>query len=262
MSRSWEPENFLMKHLWHIPVRFYVYDHQLIEKLKSLMSHGILWLFCCMDGSFGNRCALLWCAAYWTLVPAYEWAGCIASKTHGRKPCAWSRKFKRTVATSSHSSATWPPPGSGHKRPVFKYCLYNNRIFLTVQSGRLQWENQGFLVHWCSFATQIQVQGQHVLLRWDHPSGVGLRPAWQGRHKEVSLLLSGTMQGGWWHLLQMTHPRFQVDHMTTGWWGYVGTFRGAGVAGIWHASDGGDYIKGNWHCTIIWSWCFERWSRM
>lgn len=103
--------------------------------------------------------------------------GFIASKSHRRKPCIWSCKFKRTVATSSHSSATWLPPRSGHKRPVFKYCLYNNRIFLTVQSGRLQWENQGFFEHWCSFARQIQVQGQHALLRWDHPSGVGLRPA-------------------------------------------------------------------------------------
>ena len=157
------------------------------------MSHGILSLFCRMDGSFSNRCALLWCAACWTRVPACEWTGCIASKSHRRKHCIWSHEFKRTVATSSHSSATWPPPRSGHKRPVFKHCLYNNRIFLTVQSGRLQWENQGFLEHWCSFARQIQVQGQHVLLRWDHPSGVGLRPAWQGRHKEVSPLLSGTM---------------------------------------------------------------------
>ena len=157
------------------------------------MSHGILWLFCRMDGSFGSRCGLLWCAACWTQVPACEWTGFIASKSHRRKPCIWSCEFKRTVATSSHSSATWLPPHSGHKRPVFKYCLYNNRIFLTVQSGRLQWENQGFLEHWCSFARQIQVQGQHVLLRWDHPSGVGLRPAWQGHYKEVSPLLSGTM---------------------------------------------------------------------
>ena len=237
------------------------------------MSHGILWLFCRMDGSFGSRCGLLWCAACWTQVPACEWTGFIASKSHRRKPCIWSCKFKRTVATSSHSSATWLPPHSGHKRPVFKYCLYNNRIFLTVQSGRLQWENQGFLEHWCSFARQIQVQGQHVLLRWDHPRWCRATTSLtRASQRSVTFIIryyaqyseggSTFFQAGWWHQLQMTHPRFQLDHLMSGWWGYLGTFRGAGVAGIWHASDGGDYIKSNWRCNIIWSWCFERWSRM
>ena len=54
-------------------------------------------------------------------------------------------------------------------------------------------------------------------------------------------------QAGWRHRLQMTHLQLHVDHLMTGWWGCVGTFRGTGVAGIWHASDGGA-LKGGETC--------------
>ena len=170
----------------------------------------------------------------------------------------WSREFKWTVVTSSHGSATWLPQGFWHKRPVLKYCLFNNKIFLMVQRGRLEWENQGLVGHWCTFGRQIQVQGQHVQSslgpsKWYKPLTCQARVS----QRSVTFIIRyyawcseggyTFSQAGWRHRLQMTHLRLQVDHLVTGWWGCVGTFRGAGVAGIWHASDGGA-LKGGESC--------------
>ena len=130
----------------------FMYTTSNLQEPKASMSHGILWRLVCF--------AMMCCMSDTGTCSWVNWLHCL--QISQRRPWMWSREFKWTVVTSSHGSATWLPQGFWQKRPVLKYCLFNNKIFFMVHRGRLRWENQGLVVHWCTLGRQIQVQGQRV----------------------------------------------------------------------------------------------------